>query len=216
MNTIHIEVQNKRLTYSKRDGDIICGNNDYQLEFTFDEEWNAHAQKIARFIIPNGKATDVPFSGNTCKVPMLSNVTALEVGVFVEDELSTTTVIIPCELSVRCKVSSENFVFPEYNGETELLVPTVSGVWVFGEGAPYTDGEQIDQSVNFVCDGINCNFISAQENGLDFQPIGTEIDNYVYDSMWIEEAYRTVDFGTTPQEVSEEFYAWFTANAVKQ
>lgn len=215
MNTIHIEVQNKRLTYSKRDGDIICGNNDYQLEFTFDEEWNAHAQKIARFIIPNGKATDVPFSGNTCKVPMLSNVTALEVGVFVEDELSTTTVIIPCELSVRCKVSSENFVFPEYNGETEILVPTVSGVWVFNESISLPDEGGIGQSVNFVCDGVNCNEILVSDHSVTFNPLSQQIGSEVYLYGWIEE-YRTVDFGTTPQEVSEEFYAWFTANAVKQ
>ena len=28
-------------------------------------------------------------------------------------------------------------------------------------------------------------------------------------------AYSTVDFGSTPQEVSQEFYDWFTANATK-
>lgn len=36
------------------------------------------------------------------------------------------------------------------------------------------------------------------------------------DAYWAATAYRTVDFGTTPQSVSEEFYNWFTANAIKQ
>ena len=33
---------------------------------------------------------------------------------------------------------------------------------------------------------------------------------------WKSEAYRTVDFGTEAQEVPEEFYDWFIANATKQ
>ena len=35
-------------------------------------------------------------------------------------------------------------------------------------------------------------------------------------SEWVNEAYRTVDFGTEPQEVPEEFYLWLKDNAVKQ
>jgi hypothetical protein len=33
-------------------------------------------------------------------------------------------------------------------------------------------------------------------------------------NKWRDEAFRTVDFGETEQIVSDEFYEWFTANAV--
>ena len=33
---------------------------------------------------------------------------------------------------------------------------------------------------------------------------------------WAESYQVNIDFGDTPQEVTEEFYVWFTANAVKQ
>jgi len=36
-----------------------------------------------------------------------------------------------------------------------------------------------------------------------------------YSGSWSNAAYRTVDFGTEPQGVSDTFYAWFTANATK-
>lgn len=42
-----------------------------------------------------------------------------------------------------------------------------------------------------------------------------EVYNFT-DVAWIDEAYLTVDFGTTPQTVTDEFYNWFTANAIKQ
>ena len=34
--------------------------------------------------------------------------------------------------------------------------------------------------------------------------------------IWAESYQVNIDFGDTPQEVTEEFYVWFTANAVKQ
>lgn len=37
-----------------------------------------------------------------------------------------------------------------------------------------------------------------------------------YSVGWTDELYRTIDFGTTPQTVTKEFYNWLTTNAVKQ
>lgn len=33
---------------------------------------------------------------------------------------------------------------------------------------------------------------------------------------WTNNVYKTIDFGTTPQEVSDDFYTWLTANATQQ
>ena len=50
MKILHISVLDKKATYLNRDGDIVCGNSDYVIEFAFDAEWDAHEEKIARFI----------------------------------------------------------------------------------------------------------------------------------------------------------------------
>lgn len=104
---LHVNVANKVATYQNRDGAIVCGNSDYLLEFSFDEEWAAYQKKTARFEWA-GKYEDVEFEGDTCQVPVIKNTTKVFVGVYVgeepEDEsmLSSTRCEIPCNLSVRC------------------------------------------------------------------------------------------------------------------
>ena len=101
-----------------------------------------------------------------------------------------------------------SLILPEYNGEYELLVPTVSGVWVFNSDI---DSPDFIQTVNFSSDGKTYEKMWAEMSEVYYD------DDVAWNSTdWYNEAYRTVDFGTEPQEVSEEFYAWLTANAVKQ
>lgn len=107
---LHIDVVNKVATYRKRDGDIVCGNNDYKIQFSFDSEWDAHATKTARFIWGGGY-TDVEFTGDTCDVPVITNVTHVTVGVYAGELATTTPAEIGCKLSILClaaKPSEEN------------------------------------------------------------------------------------------------------------
>ena len=101
MKTLHITIRDKIATYMKRDGEIVCGNSDYQIEFDFDNEWDAYADKTARFIW-NGQHFDQPFSGNICRVPVIKNTTSCLVGVYVEDLETTTPAQIDCLKSVLC------------------------------------------------------------------------------------------------------------------
>ena len=101
MNHLHINVVNKVASYQKRDGAIVCGNSDYQILFTFDSEWEAYAEKTARFIV-NGTFTDVDFNGNTCPVPIIRNASQIEVGVYAGNLTTTTSAVIPALLSVLC------------------------------------------------------------------------------------------------------------------
>ena len=105
MKTLHINVAEKIATYQKRDGDIVCGNSDYQIEFTFDKEWEALHGKTARFIV-NGKYIDVGFAGTTCNVPIISNVRMIEIGVYAGDLCTTTPAIIHCIPSILCGSST--------------------------------------------------------------------------------------------------------------
>ena len=84
---------------------IVCGNNDYQIRFTFDEEWDHSQMKTARFAWrKGGKALyiDVPFVGDTVDVPMLSEVRFVYVGVYTDHLQTTTPARIACEYSIRC------------------------------------------------------------------------------------------------------------------
>lgn len=122
MKILHIQVVDKVATYQMRDGSIICGNDDYQLEFTFDAEWSEHQKKTARFIW-NGQYFDQEFTGTTCPVPVLNNTDTVTVGVYVGESaddaiLSTTRELIPCIRSIRCgNASASNGTGENYTNE---------------------------------------------------------------------------------------------------
>lgn len=122
MKTLHIQVTDKVATYQMRDGAIICGNDDYQVEFTFDAEWNEHTEKTARFIW-NGQYFDQEFTGTTCPVPVLNNTDSVVVGVYVGESaddaiLSTTRERIPCVRSIRCgNAAASNGTGENYTNE---------------------------------------------------------------------------------------------------
>ena len=90
--------------------------------------------------------------------------------------------------------------------------PTVIGRWVLNDYHD-EDSEDIDYqvpttTVDFTSAGVEFTSISHDGDGIFYD------DAYVwYQGSWENQAYRTVDFGTEPQEVSSEFYKWLTANA---
>lgn len=63
--TIQITVQNK-IAVKTCDTVYICGNSDFFVHFTFDEDWAEHALKTARFISNDGTFVDQPFTGDSC------------------------------------------------------------------------------------------------------------------------------------------------------
>ena len=97
--TINISVQNK---IAVADGTVyICDNSDYLAEFDFDREWDEFEYKTARFI-HGDSYTDIVFSGNTCSVPVISNVTSFRVGVFAGDISTTTAATVYAKKSILC------------------------------------------------------------------------------------------------------------------
>ena len=101
MKTFNIKVEGRVASFLRREGAIICDNSDYQIKFTFDDEWIAHETKTARFVW-GGLYKDVEFTGDTCQVPTISGADQVQVGVYVEGtELKTTTpAAIPCRGSI--------------------------------------------------------------------------------------------------------------------
>lgn len=101
MKTLRINVKDKIATYLQRDGVIVCGNKGYKISFSFDEEWNEHSTKTARFIW-NGKFFDKTFTGDECDVPVINDATEVTVGVYAGDLKTTTPAVIPCLISILC------------------------------------------------------------------------------------------------------------------
>ena len=102
MKTLHINVSDKIATYRQRDGLIVCGNSDYQVQFTFDSEWSAHTKKTARFIWV-GQYVDVEFEGDVCPVPIIQSAEQLLVGVYAGELSTTTPASIDCKKSILCE-----------------------------------------------------------------------------------------------------------------
>ena len=113
MNILHIIVNNKVASYLKRDGDIVCGNSDYQIEFSFDETWDAYIEKTARFIW-NDQYVDMDFSGTTCGVPIITNADIVTIGVFAGSLRTTTPATISCKRSILCGDAKQNEIDEQY------------------------------------------------------------------------------------------------------
>ena len=113
MKVLHVSVVNKIATYQKRDGNIVCGNSDYQVKFTFDSEWSAHNQKTARFIWA-GQFIDVPFTGDTCNVPIIQNTDEVKIGVYAGNLQTTTSAVIGCVRSILCEGAAPSVENDQY------------------------------------------------------------------------------------------------------
>lgn len=81
---------------------LVCGNSNDTILFTFDSEWKSYSAKTARFIYEvdgEEKYTEVAFSGTTCKVPVLTGIKKVDIGVYAGG-LATTRCKINCKTSI--------------------------------------------------------------------------------------------------------------------
>lgn len=94
---------------------------------------------------------------------------------------------------------------------------TIKGLWVLNKIISRPSLDKPDIRISFTSNGEECCMMSINVGGLYYYLIsGNDYHVYYNDDIWIDEAYRTVDFGTTEQEVADEFYEWFTANASQE
>ena len=100
MPTIKIEVSGKIAKNLTPEVEIVSSNGDYEIEFLFDSEWESSNVKTARFFY-NFKTTDVVFEGNVCKIPSLQETNLLKVGVFTDNQKTTTDAEIKCKYSIK-------------------------------------------------------------------------------------------------------------------
>ncbi len=173
--TININVADKRATVIGAPV-IVCGNSDYSVRFTFDEAWADLEYKTARFVYVKDGAvhhTDVPFTGDTVAVPMLSNTKEVFVGVFSGSLYATTPARIPCELSILCGTGEPQDPVPDVPDDPEPEEPsepalrvhfstsssTISTITLFVDDSEvyrcgHEDGGGLTGDYTFECDSM--------------------------------------------------------------
>ena len=108
MKNLLIEVRDKIATY-KGEEEIVCGNSDYTITFSLDEEWADKDLKTARFVWKeNGavKYKEEVFSGDTVNVPVFYNISFVYVGLYAGDLVTTTPARIGCKKSISCETGT--------------------------------------------------------------------------------------------------------------
>lgn len=147
MNVIQIEIKNKIAELSAP-ALIVCGNSDYVVEFNFDEEWDEHPIRTARFSTWKG-FTDVVFEGSQCPVPVLSNASYVKIGVFAGDLRTTTPAYIPCKKSILCEGGAP--IEPTPDVYAQLIAMIESGMVKGEQGEKGEKGEKGDAgSIKFI------------------------------------------------------------------
>ena len=100
MPTIDIIIRNKTAS-AVNPPCIVCGNSDYNVKFNFDDEWQAHNNKIGVFAYNRcgeWQSEKVLFEGDTCPVPALHGVRSVWIGVTAGDVRTSTPADVPCRM----------------------------------------------------------------------------------------------------------------------
>ena len=136
--------------------ELICNNPSDVIEFDFDEEWNAHELKTARFAWQR-KHVNVPFSGNLVNVPDIDKTNSVEVGVYADD-ITSTAVKIPFRYSIKSVGSDPK---PPQESEYDQIVSLINDNAVRGpegytpvRGDDYWTAEDIEAIKGYVEDAI--------------------------------------------------------------
>ena len=97
---IHINVNGKIATLANVDEYLINGNNDYEVVFSFDGEWDGVSAKTAMFVFGRNSVA-VPFEGNVCEGVAIEGSTICAIGVFAGEIKTTTGAVVKCIQSIR-------------------------------------------------------------------------------------------------------------------
>jgi hypothetical protein len=124
--------------------DIICDNNDYVVNFTFDSEWDNHPHKTARFFY-NGKYDEVVFEGDTCIAPPIHDAKGVFVGVYSGDMSTTSPVLVPCVPSIL--TLGDVHADPPKDVYLQML-ELLNDLKIESEGLPYEDEPLMDGEAN--------------------------------------------------------------------
>lgn len=146
---INVIVASKKAMASPHEP-LVCGNSDYVIEFTFDEEWSEYQTKTARFIFDDRSYTDVVFDGNQCRVPILKDTHDVIVGVYAGNLRTTTPAYLHAQRSILCGCGAPAEPDPDVYAQIMEKLNTISDD-IGGAVKDYLDKNPIE-GTTFVTD----------------------------------------------------------------
>ena len=193
---------------------IICGNKDYTIRFTFDAEWLGAAAKTARFVWSrNGEPRfeEVTFTGSTVAVPLMTDISTVQVGVYAGDLQTTTPARIPCLRSILCGGGVHEEPAPDIYAQllemieaNALHTPVTLAVEERNNGEPFTfwlgteaeynaipEEERVPGCLYLLTDDSSYDDLEAQYNSLK-----AELDRIINGSRTVGRAHYAVGAGT--------------------
>lgn len=147
MPTIRVQVRGKVATNLTPEEKLVCGNEDYEVEFDFDESWAGVNFKTGLFIC-NGDLIAQPFDGKICAVPRIENTTLLAVGVKSSDGrlFTTTPAFVDC-LKSASDLATNKIPAPTKDVYDEIIALINKYIGQGGGGSGGTDEERVREIV---------------------------------------------------------------------
>lgn len=128
--TIKANVFSKRVTL-EGEPVIVCGNSDYRIEFTFDDEWDPEQPKTACLVyLRDGRIIreDINIVEDAVDLPPVYNTREVKIGVFSSTLRTTTSAFILCKPSILCGTGAQADIVPsQYEAITARLAALEAG-----------------------------------------------------------------------------------------
>lgn len=124
MKEILIAVKNK-IAMNLGNATYVCDNSDYRVVFDFDEEWDGHPVKTARFKY-NGMYQEVVFTGSVCNMPVVRDARLISIGVYAGNLQTSTPAVVHASQSILSGDPAHEK--PEENVYNQLVQLVESGV----------------------------------------------------------------------------------------
>ena len=191
-NQIKISVTGKIATLESKNFELVGGNNDYSVVFTFDEPWQEYPVKTAIFTFGDTPVFKV-FDGDVCDGVVISNSTACYIGVLAGDLITTTPALIR---DIRLSITDVSEGTPEeptedvYNQIMELLNRYIEqgGGGVGNDGATFIPQISEDGILSWTNDKGLENPEPVRIVGKDGEAPTIEIDD---NGFWVIGGYNT-------------------------
>lgn len=214
-----IDVKDKIACLQNKNEKLVCGNNDYEIVFNFDEDWENHNVKTALFVFAD-KTVPKVFNGNVCEGISIEKSQVCYVGVFSGDLITTTYAQIDCLASIRdIGGVPRQPTKDEYNQIIDLInnllieanlpydkIPEMNGIGDSGKSNNYARGDHrhpTDTSRASSADLEKANTKIA-DNAKRISQISTDKqDRLAFDGSYNSETNKVATVETVARKVAE-------------